>query len=235
MRTTQISDLGTVMSIWAHPDDETYLAGGVMAAVRDAGGRVVCVTASRGEAADENATAAERSELALVRTGELEKAFIELGIQEHHWLDLPDGSLAAIDESGPVGRITTLLDDVSPDTVLTFGPDGVTGHPDHRTVNRWVRLAVDRSSTCPRILHPVGTGRGIEFDLAREFDMWALGGPRQCPKEMVALRIDLDGAELDRKVRALLAQRSQTADLAAAIGLERYRTWVSVEIYAHPA
>ena len=121
------------------------------------------------------------------------------------------------------------------DTVLTFGPDGVTGHPDHRTVNRWVRLAVDRSSTCPRILHPVGTGRGIEFDLAREFDMWALGGPRQCPKEMVALRIDLDGAELDRKVRALLAQRSQTADLAAAIGLERYRTWVSVEIYAHPA
>ena len=44
--------LGTVLSIWAHPDDETYLVGGLSAAVADAGRRVVCVAdacASRAE------------------------------------------------------------------------------------------------------------------------------------------------------------------------------------------
>lgn len=231
----RVTDLGTVLSVWAHPDDETYLAGGIMAAVRDLGGRVVCVTATRGESADENATSAARSALAATRTRELSEAFDVLGIDEHHWLDLPDGGLEALDPATPVARIAALLDEVRPDTVLTFGPDGVTGHPDHRTVNRWVLRAIASAGVEPRVLHPVATGRAIEYDLAREFDMWALGGPRQCPTEKVALRLRLAGAELDRKVDALLAQRSQTEDLAAAIGLDRYRTWVSVEAYAHPA
>ena len=42
--------LGTVLTIWAHPDDETYLVGGMSAVLTDAGHRVVCVTATRGEA-----------------------------------------------------------------------------------------------------------------------------------------------------------------------------------------
>ena len=40
---SSIAELGTILSVWAHPDDETYLAGGVMAAAVDAGQRVVCV------------------------------------------------------------------------------------------------------------------------------------------------------------------------------------------------
>jgi LmbE family N-acetylglucosaminyl deacetylase len=55
LRVTTASDLtslGTVLTVWAHPDDETYLAGGVLARLSDAGQRVVCVTATRGEAAD---------------------------------------------------------------------------------------------------------------------------------------------------------------------------------------
>ena len=42
-------DLGTVLSVWAHPDDETYLCGGLMADAVRRGNRVVCVTATRGE------------------------------------------------------------------------------------------------------------------------------------------------------------------------------------------
>ena len=39
------ADLGTVVGVWAHPDDEAYLTGGLMALARDTGARVVCVTA----------------------------------------------------------------------------------------------------------------------------------------------------------------------------------------------
>jgi len=42
-------DLGTVMGVWAHPDDETYLAAGLFAHAVDLGSRVVDVTATRGE------------------------------------------------------------------------------------------------------------------------------------------------------------------------------------------
>ena len=41
--------LGTMLGVWAHPDDETYLAAGLMAVGVRQGNRVVCVTATRGE------------------------------------------------------------------------------------------------------------------------------------------------------------------------------------------
>ena len=46
---TDVTQLGTVLGIWAHPDDEAFLSAGLMAAARDAGQRVVCVTATLGE------------------------------------------------------------------------------------------------------------------------------------------------------------------------------------------
>jgi GlcNAc-PI de-N-acetylase len=44
-----VAALGTILGVWAHPDDEAYLSGGLMAMARDLGSRVVCVTATRGE------------------------------------------------------------------------------------------------------------------------------------------------------------------------------------------
>ena len=41
--------LGTVLAVWAHPDDESFVAGGLLAAASDAGSRIVCLTATRGE------------------------------------------------------------------------------------------------------------------------------------------------------------------------------------------
>ena len=43
------SRLGTVLAVWAHPDDESFVAGGLLAAASDAGSRIVCLTATRGE------------------------------------------------------------------------------------------------------------------------------------------------------------------------------------------
>ena len=48
-RVTAGADLGTILSVWAHPDDETYLCAGLMARAVRSGARVVCVTATRGE------------------------------------------------------------------------------------------------------------------------------------------------------------------------------------------
>lgn len=232
-----LSRLGTVLTVWAHPDDETYLAGGALAGLVEAGERVVCVTATRGEAADPEASAGDRAALAAVRTRELTEALDVLDVAEHHWLDLPDGGCAQIDPELPAGCLVQLLDEVRPDTVLTFGPDGFTGHPDHRAVSGWVDLALARSSARPTLLHAVLAEEEVDREraLVEEFGVYELGRPRVCAPDECAVRLPLQAGLLDRKVAALLRQESQTGALVAAIGIERFRAWVALETFAPPA
>jgi LmbE family N-acetylglucosaminyl deacetylase len=230
---TDLTRLGTVLAIWAHPDDETYLAGGLLAALRDHGQRAVCVTATRGEAAKADSTPGERATLARLRSRELEDALAALGVVEHHWLDLPDGGCADLDPQQPVSDLTRLLDDVRPDTVITFGPDGYTGHPDHQVVSAWTDLAVAGSASDPLVLHAVSTERArVDPGLDDDFGVFTLGRPRMCDERDLAVHLELGGPALERKVEALLRQRSQTSGLLDAVGLDRFRAWVATECFA---
>jgi LmbE family N-acetylglucosaminyl deacetylase len=228
------TSLGTVLSVWAHPDDETYLAGGVMAALREAGHRVVCVTATRGEAADPAATPAERAHLAALRTAELAAALGHLGVGEHHWLGLPDGGCAGAVPGPVVARLAALVDDIRPDTVLTFGPDGFTGHPDHCTVSRWTDAALRQARARPVLLHAVTQEPAVDPALDEDFGVFDLGSPRTCEDDELVLRLQLSGPALERKVQALLIQESQTGALVRAVGAERFARWVATECWAPP-
>ena len=111
-----------------------------MAALTSSGVRVVCVTATRGDGGnglDRSGTAEQRAALGQLRSTELTAALAELGVTEHLWLDYPDGGLPAVNSEVAIGRLSAVLDEVGAETVLTFGPDGFTGHPDHRTVAAW--------------------------------------------------------------------------------------------------
>jgi LmbE family N-acetylglucosaminyl deacetylase len=214
--------LGTVLSIWAHPDDETYLVGGLSAAVADAGRRVVCVTATRGEAGGDGQ----------VRTAELVGALEVLGVDEHHWLDYPDGGCADVDVREAATRIRAIVDEVSPDTVITFGPDGFTGHPDHQAVSAWTDRALEGYDAL--LLHAVAREGVVDEGLDEEFGVYELGRPRVCADDELALLLELEGTVLDRKVTALLRQESQTGALVDAVGLDRFRAWVASEAFAVP-
>jgi LmbE family N-acetylglucosaminyl deacetylase len=225
-----LSHLGTVLVVWAHPDDETYLVGGLSAALSDAGQRVVCVTATRGEAGGTD------PDLADIRTAELDTALDLLGVREHHWLDYPDGGCASVDDEEAAARVRAVMEEVRPDTVVTFGPDGYTGHPDHQAVSRWVDLAASRPEPLGvRLLHAVAREHPVDPGLDEDFGVFELGRPRVCADDELAVLLPLDGALLDRKIAALLAQESQTAGLVAAVGLPRFRAWVATEALADPA
>ena len=77
--------------------------------------------------------------------------------------------------------------------------------------------------------HPVDPG------LDEDYGVFELGRPRVCADDELAVLLPLDGALLDRKIAALLAQESQTAGLVAAVGLPRFRAWVATEALAEPA
>ena len=236
MTTTDLTRLGTTVVVWAHPDDETYLSGGTAAALVAQGVRVVAVTATRGEAGGPDTTAEGRAATAWLRTTELEEALRILGVREHVWLGYEDGCCADADPERAVRRLVALFDEVRPDTVLTFGPDGFTGHPDHVAVSGWVDLAMARSAATPRLLHAVATEQDrVDPGLDSDFGVFELGEPRMLRPDELDLRHVLDPVTLSRKVAALRAQASQTDGLVEAVGLRRYTAWVAVEGFAEPA
>ena len=184
-----MENFGTVLMIWAHPDDEAYLVGGLSALLIDGGHRVVCVTATRGEAGVSTASPEQVERLAQVRTSELEAALGILGIEEHHWLDYPDGGCADLDPDEAADRLAAIIDAVLPDTVITFGPDGFTGHSDHQAVSRWTDLALARTDngTAPRLLHAVIWEGSVDWDLADQLGVYELGRPRVCTEDELEL------------------------------------------------
>jgi LmbE family N-acetylglucosaminyl deacetylase len=235
MTKNDLAWLGTTVLVWAHPDDETYLSGGAAATLVGQGQRVVAVTATRGEAGGPDTTPAARLETARIRTAELDRALTLLGVADHVWLDYEDGRCAEADAEPAVRRLVGLFDDVRPDTVVTFGPDGFTGHPDHRTVSRWVDRALARCDASPRLLHAVAIAEDrVDPELDNDFGVFALGQPRTCTIDEVALRLALEPDQLQRKVAALQAQTSQTAGLIEAVGMDRFAAWVAVEVFADP-
>jgi LmbE family N-acetylglucosaminyl deacetylase len=233
-----IAGLGTILGIWAHPDDEAYLSGGLMAMARDLGSRVVCVTATRGELGASDPVEWPPGRLAAARTAELARCLDVLGVTEHHWLDHPDGACAAVPEAAAVERLCDVIDEVRPDTVLTFGPDGITGHPDHRTVSSWATAAVDRAAPPgTRLMYATSTERRTRRwkDLNERLGIYPPGYPIVTPAHRLALDLELDAETAARKVRALAAQETQTAGLIAAMGLDRYTSWVGDESFTeHP-
>ncbi|MCA1691546.1 MAG: PIG-L family deacetylase, partial [Actinobacteria bacterium] len=214
----EMAKLGTVLSVWAHPDDEAYLAGGLMARATDAGCRVVCVTATRGEHGTSDPRRWPPARLAAVRERELATSLTALGVKEHHWLDIEDGTCAATSPVGPVATIARLIREVAAETVVTFAPDGLTGHLDHRAVSRWTTQAWAASGAPGRLLYAASTTAfATRFRLVHErFHVFERGLPRVTPEADLALHLSLGGELLDRKVVALRAQASQTAGLITA-------------------
>jgi LmbE family N-acetylglucosaminyl deacetylase len=146
MTVNTTGEIGDVVGVWAHPDDEAYLSAGLMAQAVAAGRRCVCVTATKGEAGfrdDDPRSVEERSR---VREAELATCLDILGVTEHRWLGYADGRCAEVDDDEGATRLAAVIDEVRPDTVLTFGPDGGTGHTDHIAACRWTTAAVDRAA-----------------------------------------------------------------------------------------
>src|SRR5436190_2410139 len=153
------SNLGTILAVWAHPDDESFVAGGLLATASDAGSNVVCLTATRGEQGTADPDRWPDTRLARTRTRELAAAHAVLGVAEHRWLPFHDGTCDRIAAGRGMAAVAHVIEEVRPDTIVTFGPDGVTGHPDHRAVSAWTSHAWAATGSSARLLWAAVTTR----------------------------------------------------------------------------
>lgn len=230
---TATDELGTILSIWAHPDDESWLAAGAMAAARANGQRVVCATATAGEQGTSDPTVWPPERLGRVRRWESAAAMAVLGVEEHEVHDLPDGGLVEHEDAG-LAWASRLVDAVHPDTIITFGPEGMTYHPDHIAVHRWVTRSWHRSGCRGRLLYATATTEELARfgHLYEEWGMYMSDErPVGVPPDRLALHLRLDDVLVDRKVTALSAMTTQTGDLIAALDGTLLRAMVAEEAF----
>lgn len=133
----------TLLAILPHPDDESFPMGGTLAKYAAHQTHVTLVCATRGEAGIPSVSATEAGK---IREAELRHAVAELGLSELRFLDYHDGRLAQVDTEEFIARLAILMKEIRPAVVLTFGPDGISGHPDHVTLSARVTQAFDRAA-----------------------------------------------------------------------------------------
>ena len=137
-----------LMCLLAHPDDESLGLGGTLARYAAEGVETFVVTATRGERG-RYGDLPERPSLAEVgrlRERELRAAARVLGVQEVVFLDYIDGDLDRVPPEEAIERIAAELVRVRPHVVVTFGPDGAYGHPDHIAISQFAAAAVARAA-----------------------------------------------------------------------------------------
>lgn len=123
---TVLPTIGRLVAVCAHPDDESFGLGAILAVFAAAGAEITLLCFTRGEA---STLGMEAEDLATLRPQELAAAAAALGIAHVTLLEYPDGGLAGVplDElAAPVERVAT-----GADVLLVFDEGGITGHPDH--------------------------------------------------------------------------------------------------------
>ncbi|MGZ4155000.1 MAG: PIG-L deacetylase family protein [Actinomycetota bacterium] len=229
-----MDELGTVLGVWAHPDDEAYLSAGLMARAVRNGSRVVCVTATRGEGGSMDEEVWPPETMADVRTGELERSLAILGVDHHVWLDLPDIDMeTGLPEHG-YEPVVEIVRDVQPDTILTFGTDGMTTHEAHKSVCRWATEA-NRAAGKPgsRVLYAAVTRDWADefLPIWEPFEVFRPGAPDIVAPEDLAIDYRLPPDINELKVRAILEHESQVRAIFEAVGEDVWWRQMSREMF----
>lgn len=133
--TTHAQSRRPIVAIFAHPDDERVI-GPLLSRLAREGRETHLVIATDGsQGVRDFAHIPAGAELAAARAKEAACAANRLGVKQLHLLGLPDGGLASFSVLGRLRRgLAAIIDSLRPAAIITFGPEGGTGHPDHRLV-----------------------------------------------------------------------------------------------------
>jgi LmbE family N-acetylglucosaminyl deacetylase len=236
-------------AVYAHPDDDTFGVGGIVA---KHGGELdyTAIVATSGEAGlISDPALATQENLAAVREAEEREALRALGQKNAvvHFLRYPDAGLIDVPRHEVLDRVTALLEEARPQVVVTFGPEGVTRHDDHITIGQVTTEAFHQA----RSRAQSGAFQRLFYNAIPQSDLDAYWEavraegldpgnpddpfvPRAVPDHTITARVDV-GDVWETKKRALTAHRTQASELnAIPAGVERRLFAVECFVQAWP-
>ncbi|HYK96844.1 MAG TPA: PIG-L deacetylase family protein [Candidatus Acidoferrales bacterium] len=219
-------------TILAHPDDETFGTGGTLIRYAADGVKVhsLCLTeGEQGWAGGDGAPEVPRADVGKTRALELAEAGRRMGVESVTCLKYPDGGLAGVNPDDVVRDIVRWLRSVRPDVVITWGPDGGYGHPDHIAAGKLALRAIDLAGIArhepglgdhvhvKRVYRFVAGAEFVDQLLALEPDFAAYVKTldtklERWTRERIGAALDVS-AFMDRKWHAMQAHVTQTPDI----------------------
>ncbi|WKD60857.1 1D-myo-inositol 2-acetamido-2-deoxy-alpha-D-glucopyranoside deacetylase [Corynebacterium ciconiae DSM 44920] len=219
----------TVMAVHAHPDDEAIWTGGLLAHLARRGANVIVVTCTLGEQGEvigepyQNLVADHADQLGGFRIRELSASLAALGVRGVHlgavgqWRDSgmagdpsadhPRAFVNNLDQA--TEQLRALIDEHRPDLLVTYGPDGGYGHPDHIAAHTITHRAAPADT---RILWAVTLEEDLEAGFAGIHsipDTWRRADAEIARVATADLRLTLSQEELACKVAAMKAHATQ--------------------------
>jgi len=196
----------TILLVFAHPDDETSAAGGTTAKYVSLGYTVDLVTATGGEKGTRLGVP-EGVETATARAAEQRAAAAITGIRDIYRLGYIDNELEEADLTEVTDKVMGVMEKVQPEVVITFGPDGISGHPDHVAIGKAATTAFKKAfkrGSGLRKLYYVAIPESV-FASVNQVEV---GDVITCPDDEITVAIDIS-VFFETKLRALEKYRSQ--------------------------
>jgi LmbE family N-acetylglucosaminyl deacetylase len=218
----------TLFAIFAHPDDETFRPGGTLALLARSRVKVHMLTLTHGEAGSCGEPAlCIPDELPGVREHELRCACAALGIEPPHLLSYPDGGLTDADPERVGADILAVARQVHPQALLSFGPDGLSGHPDHIVVGQWA-AEIFRSTEGIAALYAVAVPQSMATRLGMK-------QVHPVPDETITLAVDVTSV-WESKLAAMHCHATQwsSSPMLSALS-ERQRLFFGQEYFVRAA
>ena len=233
---------GPVLSSWGHPDDGDVAAGGFMAMSARTGAEVVSLTATLGEEGSLDWDEWPPDQMGSTRLEEQRTASAILGVKDTRFLGYPDGRLHEVPFEDGVNAILSVMLDVQPRVVLTYGPDGLTGHRDHQVISAWTSaaylLALRQGLPRGHLLYATATPEWVAHIrplLEQANAMYGPDFPYVTPRRQLALDLWLEDDIFDLKMAAVVAHHSQMFPLSQTLtdhgGLGALYPWFRHECF----
>jgi LmbE family N-acetylglucosaminyl deacetylase len=219
-----------LVAVFAHPDDESFRPGGTLALLARRDARVQVLTATRGQAGSRgDPPLCSPAELPAVREAELRCACAALGLQPPILLDYQDSQLADADSETLIAETLAIVRELRPQIMLTFGADGISGHPDHIAIGGVAAEAFRRAEDVPALsvanvsaLYTLA----VPHSLAETLGMKQI---RAVLDEAITLAVDVSSV-WDSKMSAIRCHRTQSGESPILIAPEaKQRLFLGME------
>lgn len=195
----------SLVAIFAHPDDEAFGPGGTLAIYAQTHDvYLICVT--KGQAGRNN-TADQERPIQEIREEELQNSAKILGIKRIYFLDYEDGTLSNNQYHAIANDIIALLDEIKPETLMTFEMRGVSGHLDHIAVSMIVHF----------VFHKIDYAKTLMLycekeEVIKNFRNYFVYVPHGYDTNQIDKIIDITHV-WDTKVKAMYEHKSQIKDV----------------------